>query len=92
MPTFVMLKSHPQPLPRHITRLIPQEGFSFIDTGDGNDSFFSHERFIDPGFERLDVDAPVPFIDAPAIMGLQAGLQAKHATAARHSHHSHARR
>ena len=88
MPASVALKSHPQPPSGHITRLIPQEGYSFIETAGGKDRFSNDEKLIDPGFERQDVDAPANFVEADAA----AGLPAMHATAARHTHHSHARR
>jgi hypothetical protein len=81
MPSSVSLKSRPQPPSGHITRLIPQEGYSFIETSAGKDRFSDNERLIDPGFDRLDIDAPANCVEA----GAATRLQARHATAARHA-------
>ena len=85
MPALFAFQSHPTPQPHRVTRLLPQEGYRFLETGEDRDSLLNNERFMDPGFDRQDVDAPAPFIEADAAMG----SQTKHATAARHSHHSH---
>lgn len=88
MPEFFAFKSGAKPQARRVTLLLPQEGYRFVETWDGKDSFFYNERFIDPGFDRQDIDAPAQFVEAAAAMG----SQTRHASAARHSHHSHARR
>ena len=88
MPVSVAFKSYAKPQVRRLTQLLPQEGYRFVETWEGKDSFFYHERFIDPGFDRQDIDAPAQFIEAAAATG----SQTKHASAARHSHHPHARR
>ncbi|OGA02205.1 MAG: hypothetical protein A3H35_17355 [Betaproteobacteria bacterium RIFCSPLOWO2_02_FULL_62_17] len=88
MPALVAFKSLAKPQARRLTLLLPQDCYRFVEAWEGKDSFFYNERFIDPGFDRQDIDAPAQFVEAAAAPG----LQTRHATAARHSHHSHARR
>lgn len=66
------VKSHE--IPRHglIARLNADEGYGFIETGDGRELYFSRENVVHPPFEELEPGMPVQFIEELAAEGPQA--------------------
>jgi ribosomal subunit interface protein len=74
------VKAHPLPLHGTIARLFPDEGYGFIETGDGRELYFSRENVVHPPFEHLAPGTAVQFIEELAAEG----PQAKRVSAGRH--------
>ena len=73
-------KTHPLAAHGRITRLFPEEGYGFIETGDGREFYFARENVVEPAFEHLAVGTEVQFIEEMA----QEGPQAKRVSAGKH--------
>ena len=65
-------KSHEPVLHGTVTRVVADEGFGFIETGDGREFYFSRDNVVHPVFEHLQPGMPVQFIEAASDEGLQA--------------------
>lgn len=74
------VKAHAIPLHGVITRMVADEDYGFIETGDGNEYYFARENVVDPSFDQLREGANVQFISEPAAEG----MQAKRVTAGKH--------
>jgi cold shock CspA family protein len=66
------VKVHAPALHGTIARLLPDEGYGFIETSDGRELYFSRENVVHPPFERLEPGAAVQFIEEMAAEGPQA--------------------
>ena len=75
------VKVHAVPQHGRIARLSLDEGYGFIETGDGREFYFSRENVVYPAFERLEPGTPVQFIEELA----GEGTQAKRVSAGKHA-------
>jgi ribosomal subunit interface protein len=66
------VKVHDIPQHGKIARISVDEGYGFIETGDGREFYFSRENVVHPAFERLEPGTPVQFIEELAAEGPQA--------------------
>src|SRR5262252_8331228 len=66
--------------PQHgtVTRLIADQGYGFIATGDGRELYFSRENVVHLLFENLAAGMSVQFIEEPAGQSSQAKRVSKH--------------
>lgn len=76
------VKSHNGVIHGHIVRIIPEEGFGFIEGIDGNEYYFSLTNVGYPSFEQLMIGDGVEFM--PEI--LNDGLQAHHVIREKNHH------
>lgn len=74
------VKSHPTPLRGVVTRIVSDEDYGFIKTGDGNEYYFGRDNVVDPSFDQLKEGTQVQFIAEVAAEG----MQAKRVTAGKH--------
>jgi ribosomal subunit interface protein len=65
-------KVHAVPLHGTVARLQPEEGYGFIETGDGDELYFSRDNVVTPEFDQLGVGTEVKFIREDAAEGPQA--------------------
>lgn len=65
-------KVHAVPLHGRVVRLLPQEGYGFVETADGDELYFSRDNVVTSEFEQLGVGAEVQFIREDAAEGPQA--------------------
>ncbi len=64
---------HHEPAPQgRIVRLFPDEGYGFIESGDGREIYFHRNAVVNDGFERLAVGTAVRFAEAEGDKGPQA--------------------
>lgn len=66
------VKTHAEPLHGRVVRMVPEEGYGFIETGDGEELYFSRDNVVTPDFDQLDIGAEVQFIREIASEGPQA--------------------
>jgi cold shock CspA family protein len=66
------VKAHALPQHGRVTRLVTDEGYGFIETGDGRELYFSRENVAHPGFDDLAAGTEVQFIEELAAEGRQA--------------------
>jgi len=66
------VKTHVPSLRGMVARLIPEEGYGFIETNDGRELYFSRDNVVHPPFERLEPGMAVQFIEELAADGPQA--------------------
>lgn len=64
-------KIHEVPLHGHVARMFP-DGFGFIETPDGREFYFSRDNVVDDGFDKLEVNSEVQFLEEAAGEGMQA--------------------
>jgi ribosomal subunit interface protein len=74
------IKGHPVPLHGKVARIVPDEGYGFIETADGRELYFSRDNVVYPSFENLEPGVAVQFVEEPAAEG----PQAKRVSAGRH--------
>lgn len=74
------VKRHPVPQHGRVARVFADEGYGFIETADGRESYFSRVNVVHPDFDRLAPGTPVQFIEA---MGDE-GPQAKRVSVGKH--------
>jgi ribosomal subunit interface protein len=65
-------KVHAQPLRGKVVRMVPEEGYGFIETGSGEELYFSRDNVVTLDFDRLDIGTEVQFIKEIASEGPQA--------------------
>ena len=75
------VKVHAVPQHGQIVRLSFDEGFGFIETGDGREFYFSRENVVHPAFEHLEPGMQVQFIEEPT----DGGPQAKRVSVGKHA-------
>lgn len=66
------IKAHPTELRGAVARIFADEGYGFVETGDGTEYYFSRDNVVDPSFDRLQEGTVVQFIPEPAAEGMQA--------------------
>jgi ribosomal subunit interface protein len=66
------VKAHDVPQHGKIARLSVDEGYGFIETGEGRELYFSRENVVHPTFEHLKTGMAVQFIEELAADGPQA--------------------
>lgn len=66
------VKAHEIPQHGTVARLLPDEGYGFIETADGRELYFSRENVVHPTFDDLEPGVPVQFIEELAAEGPQA--------------------
>lgn len=66
------VKHHESPPQGRIVRLFPDEGYGFIESGDGREIYFHRNAVVNGGFERLAVGTAVRFAEAEGDKGPQA--------------------
>jgi ribosomal subunit interface protein len=74
------VKEHAVPMHGRVARLFPEEGYGFIETGDGRELYFARDNVVEPGFADLTVGAEVQFIEDVG----QEGPQAKRVSVGKH--------
>lgn len=65
-------KTHEEPPHGRIVTLFPDEGYGFIQTGDGSEVYFHRNSLFNGDFEQLHVGDEVRFAEAEGDKGLQA--------------------
>jgi len=66
------VKSH-EALPHaRVSKLLPQDGYGFLETPDGREIYFHRNSVLDPGFEHLAIGADVHFVEELGTEGPQA--------------------
>ncbi len=55
-----------------VAKLFPQEGYGFIKTGDGREIYFHRHSVLHEGFDHLQQDAEVSFVEEEGKKGPQA--------------------
>lgn len=73
------VKVHEVPCRGRVTKLF-EEGYGFIETGDGREFYFHRDNLIYPDFDRIDLGTEVQFLEDTA----GEGLQAKRISAGKH--------
>jgi ribosomal subunit interface protein len=66
------VKAHEEGGRGRIARLLPEDGYGFIDALDGRELYFSAANVVNPSFERLVAGMSVTFLEEAAGEGLQA--------------------
>jgi ribosomal subunit interface protein len=66
------IKVHATPLHGTVVRVLPEEGYGFIETADGEAYYFSRDNVVAPDFGQLNVGTVVQFIREDAAEGPQA--------------------
>jgi ribosomal subunit interface protein len=77
------VKAHQDVVHGHISRLVLDEGYGFIDGMDGNEYYFSLTNVIHPGFSQLLIGDAVEFMAHP----LSDGNHAHHIVREKHNNH-----
>lgn len=77
------VKTHKDELHGYVARMIPEEGYGFIQGTDGNEYYFSMTNVCYPNFNQLAIGDAVVYIAQP----FNDGLQANRVTRERHNHH-----
>lgn len=77
------VKSHAPLLHGRVSRLVPEEGYGFIESTDGHERYFHRLNLANGDFDRLEPGGEVHFLEGMATEG----LQAKRVRADRHHHH-----
>lgn len=76
------VKTHNGVMHGHVTRIVPGEGYGFIEGVDGNEYYFSVTNVHYPNFNQLLVGDSVEYIAVP----INDGRQAQHVVRERHNH------
>ncbi|MFG0333022.1 MAG: HPF/RaiA family ribosome-associated protein [Maioricimonas sp. JB049] len=66
------VKTHEEPPQGRIVRIIPDEGYGFIETPDGREVYFHANSLVDIRFDRIEEGTAVRFSEAPGDQGPQA--------------------
>lgn len=77
------VKTHNNLLHGHVTRMMPEEGYGFIQGVDGNDYYFSMTNVAYPNFAALSIGDAVEYMAEV----LSEGRQAHHVVRERHNNH-----
>jgi ribosomal subunit interface protein len=76
------VKAHIEVLHGHIVRMIPNEGYGFIEGDDGTEYYFSVTNVTYPNFNNLMIGDSVEYLAEP----LSQGWQAHHVTREKNNH------
>jgi ribosomal subunit interface protein len=66
------IKAHPPVLHGKVVRLMPEEGYGFVATPDGQELYFHRENLASNNFEQLEEGSEVQFLEDIASEGFQA--------------------
>ncbi len=66
------VKTHEVPPLAYVTRLFPQEGYGFLETGDGREIYFHKNSVLNKAFARLAPGSMVSFTEERGDQGPQA--------------------
>lgn len=66
------VKLHEEPPHGKIIRLLPEEGYGFIERSDGVEIYFHRNSVVEGGFDRLSIGDEVRFAEAEGEKGTQA--------------------
>ena len=66
------VKAHAPKLHGRVTRLVPEEGYGFIETAEGQELYFHRLNLANGDFDKLEVGGTVHFLEGLASEGLQA--------------------
>ncbi|TAK43940.1 MAG: HPF/RaiA family ribosome-associated protein [Betaproteobacteria bacterium] len=66
------IKAHELPQRGRVVRIYREEGYGFIETGDGRELYFGRDNVVEPSFEQLVAGTRVQFIEELAGEGRQA--------------------
>jgi ribosomal subunit interface protein len=75
------IKAHAPVLHGKVVRLLPEEGYGFVETPDGQELYFHRENLANNNFEQLEEGSEVQFLED---IGSE-GFQAKRVSTGRHS-------
>lgn len=78
------VKTHNDVMHGYIARLVPEEGFGFIEGIDGHEYYFSITNVSYPDFEQLAIGDAVEYI----AVSYNDGRQAQHVIREKHNNHS----
>lgn len=78
------VKKHNDVMHGHVARMIPSEGYGFIEGMDGHDYYFSMTNVSYPKFTQLSIGDAVEYIAET----LNEGRQAQHVIKERHNNHA----
>ncbi|VVC76976.1 hypothetical protein AQUSIP_23030 [Aquicella siphonis] len=78
------VKTHNDVMHGHIARIVPEEGYGFIDGVDGYEYYFSVTNVSYPDFAHLSIGDAVEYIAET----LNDGRQAQHVIREKHNNHS----
>jgi ribosomal subunit interface protein len=70
------VKVHVAPPHGRVVRFFPQQGYGFIETGDGHEIYFHENSVLDGGFQRLEVGTEVRYEEEDGDEGPQASTVA----------------
>lgn len=65
------VKAHAIPQHGKVVRLVPEQGYGFIETADGRELYFSSDNVVEPSFDRLAVGTTVQFVEDVSGAGRQ---------------------
>lgn len=74
------VKAHAPVLHGKVVRLMPEEGYGFVETSDGQELYFHRENLANNNFEQLEEGSEVQFLED---IGSE-GFQAKRVSTGRH--------
>jgi ribosomal subunit interface protein len=66
------VKTHAGSLHARVSKLLPQEGYGFLTTPEGNEIYFHRNSVLAPGFDHLEVGSEVSFVQELGEKGPQA--------------------
>jgi cold shock CspA family protein len=67
-----VVKTHENSSTARVTRILPEEGYGFLETADGREIYFHANSVLAPGFNRLDIGCEVHFAEEMGEKGPQA--------------------
>jgi ribosomal subunit interface protein len=77
------VKTHNDVMHGHVARMMPKEGYGFIEGVDGNEYYFSMTNVSYPNFQQLAVGDAVEYV----AQAFSDGRQAQHIIKERHNNH-----
>ena len=66
------VKTHQRPRCARVSTLLPRKDCGFLLTDDGLEVYFHRNSVLAPGFDRLQLDSPVTFVEERGLKGPQA--------------------
>ncbi|MGD0073028.1 MAG: HPF/RaiA family ribosome-associated protein [Candidatus Binataceae bacterium] len=66
------VKTHEAPPLARVIKLLPQDGYGFLETADGREVYFHRNSVLEPGFDHLKIGSDVHFVEELGAEGPQA--------------------
>jgi cold shock CspA family protein len=66
------VKTHEPPSRAHVSKLVPAEGYGFLETPGGREIYFHQNSVLDGGFRHLKIGTAVSFVEEAGDKGPQA--------------------